>query len=204
MTALSAQEVWRFDQLSKIGGHAVTVEGNPRIVDSHLGKVVQFDGDGDALFFEVHPLAGASAFTWEVIFRPDCDGKKEQRFFHLQENGSQTRILFETRVGDGKWYLDSFAFSPSGSKALMDSKLTHPCDAWYHVASVYDGTTFRNYVNGVLQGQGEVKLTPQGAGRTSAGVRINRVDYFKGALHSSRFTKRALRVNEFWAAPKAR
>ena len=195
--AASSQEVWRFDRLNKLGGHRVTVEGNPKVVNSPRGKVVAFDGDGDALFVEVHPLAGAEKFTWEVIFRPDCDGKKEQRFFHLQENGSQNRLLFETRVGGGAWYLDSFGASSTGSKALMDPKLTHKCDQWYHVASVYDGDVFSNYVNGVLQGKAEVKLAPQGAGRTSAGVRINRVDYFKGAIHSARFTRRALRPDEF-------
>jgi len=194
--ALSAQ-TWRFDNLKKIGGLKPTVEGNPKVVQSPKGKVVQFDGDGDALFFDVHPLAGAETFTWEVIFRPDCDGRKEQRFFHLQEEGSQYRLLFETRVGGGVWYLDSFANSASGSKALMDAKLTHPCDAWYHVASVYDGKEFSNYVDGKLQGKAEVKLTPQKAGRTSAGVRINRVDYFKGALHSARYSRTALTPAQF-------
>lgn len=198
----SEQVTWIFDRLDRIGGHPVTVEGDPKVIETPLGKAVQFDGDGDALFLEVHPLAGASVFTWEVVFRPDSDGRPEQRFFHLQEEGSQTRLLFETRVGEGKWYLDSFAASSTGSRALMDKNLQHPADRWYHVAAVYDGREFRNYVNGKLQGQAVVPLAPQGKGRTSVGVRINRVDYFKGAIRSARMTRKALKPEEFLPAPK--
>ena len=38
----------------------------------------------DALFVGVHPLAGAATWTWEMIFKPDADGKPAQRIFHLQ------------------------------------------------------------------------------------------------------------------------
>jgi Concanavalin A-like lectin/glucanases superfamily len=62
---------------------------------------------------------------------------------------------------------------------------------------VYDGREFRNYVNGVQEGAAELRLAPQGPGRTSVGVRINRVDYFKGAIHASRMTQRALSPAEF-------
>jgi hypothetical protein len=167
------------------------------VIDTPFGKAVEFDGVDDALFIDTHPLAGAETFTWEVIFRPDSKGKPAQRFFHMQENGTQTRLLFETRLVEGNWYLDSFANTPTGSKALIDAKLVHPLDRWYHAAMVYDGKMFRNFVNGVMQGEAEVKLTPQGPGQTSAGVRINRVDYFKGAIRLARMTKRALPVSEF-------
>jgi Concanavalin A-like lectin/glucanases superfamily len=110
--------------------------------------------------------------------------------------------LFETRIIEGKWCLDSFAASNSGSKALMDTKLLHPADRWYHIASVYDGKEFRNYVNGRLQVAGAVSLTPQKDGRTSIGVRINRVDYFKGAIRLARMSRRALSPAEFLAPPK--
>lgn len=191
--SLAADELWRFDRLDKIGGHAVTVEGHPKVI----GKVIQFNGVDDALFLDVHPLAGAEQFTWEVIFRPDADGKPEQRFFHLQENGSTNRLLFETRVKDGTWCLDSFAQTNAGSKALMDRAKLHPAGVWVHVAATYDGRMYRNYVNGVLQGEAEVKLSPQGPGRTSVGVRINHVDYFKGAIRLSRFSRRALQPSQF-------
>ena len=79
----------------------------------------------------------------------------------------------------------------------MDREKLHPAGAWYHAAAVYDGREFRNYVDGVLQGKGEVRLIPQSAGQTSLGVRINRVNYFKGAIRMARMTPRALAVSEF-------
>ena len=62
---------------------------------------------------------------------------------------------------------------------------------------VYDGREFRNYVDGVQENAGEVQLAPQGQGHSSAGVRINLRDYFKGAIAVSRMTRRALTPEEF-------
>jgi len=192
----ASPETWTFDRLDRIGGHATTVLGTPRVVETPAGKAIEFDGVDDALFVDVHPLAGAAAFTWEAIFRPD-GGNREQRWFHLQENGSENRMLFEIRVVDDRWFLDSFNQSTTGSATLMNKSSLHPLGAWYHVAAVYDGKVFTNYVNGVKDGEAEVALSPQGAGRSSIGVRINQVYYFKGAIHSARFTRRALAPSEF-------
>ncbi len=193
--------MWKFDSLTQIGGHAVTAEGHPRVIATAAGKAVEFGGVEDALFLNVHPLAGAETFTWEVIFRPDVGGAAEQRFFHFQEDGTETRMLFEIRVIDGKWCLDSFAMSGTESKALMDRGKLHSLGAWHHAAAVYDGREYRNYVDGVLEGAAEVRLAPQGAGRTSVGTRINRRDYFKGAVLAARMTNRALGVGEFLKVP---
>ena len=199
-TQTMTEESWRFDRTDRIGGHPVEVAGDPRIVETPLGKAIEFDGMDDALFLDVHPLAGAAAFTWEAIFRPD-GGNREQRWFHLQESGSENRMLFEIRVAGDRWFLDSFNFSTSGTSTLMNRTSLHPLGRWYHVAAVYDGKRFSNYVNGVQDGAEEVALSPQGPGRTAVGVRINRVHYFKGAIHSARFTRRALSAAEFLPLP---
>ena len=196
-------EVWTFDRIDQVGGHPTTVLGHPRVIDTPNGKAVEFNGVDDALFVDVHPLAGAEKFTWEVVFRPDPGGKPEQRFFHLQERDlktgldTATRLLFETRLIDGRWCLDSFALSGHASRALLNRDRLHSLGEWHHVAMVYDGREFRNYVDGVLEGAGEIQLAPQGAGHSSVGVRINRRDYFKGAVRLARMTPRALSPNEF-------
>ena len=195
-------EVWRFDRLDRIGRHATTIQGQPRVIDTPIGKAVEFDGVDDALFVNVHPLAGAQTFTWEAIFRPDGGGA-EQRWFHLQEAGTENRMLFEIRVADGRWFLDSFNQSTTGSATLMNRQSLHPLGNWYHVAAVYDGKVFSNYVDGVQDGKAEVELAPQAAGQTAIGVRINLVYYFKGAVHSARFTRRALAPAEFLKVPSA-
>ena len=106
-------KMWTFDRLDNIGGHKTTVLGQPKIIDSPVGKAVEFDGVDDALFIDNHPLAGAESFTWEAIFRPD-GGQREQRWFHLSERDAATgadtenRMLFEIRAVDDKWFLDSY------------------------------------------------------------------------------------------------
>lgn len=196
------QEVWTFDRLDRLGGHPTTILGSPRVIDTPIGKAVEFDGIDDALFVDTHPLAGAKTFTWEAIFRPD-GGNREQRWFHLQETGSENRMLFEIRVAGDRWFLDSYNFSTTGERTLMNRNSLHPLGEWYHVAAVYDGTRFSNYVNGAQDGAVEGDVSPQGPGRTSIGVRINQLYYFKGAVHWARFTRRALTPAEFMKVPPA-
>ena len=210
LTGVAAQpeEVWTFDRLDRIGGHGVTVLGNPRLVNGPGGKAVEFNGLDDALLIDVHPLAGAETYTWEAVFRPD-GGNAEQRWFHLEENpatgsNADNRMLFEIRVVNGQWCLDAFNRSATGEKALLDRTKLHPLGQWYHVAAVYDGKEFRSYVNGVQQGAAEVRLAPQGPGRTAVGVRMNKLYYFKGAVRMARFTRRALTPSEFLEVPAAR
>ena len=200
--------IWKFDQTAKIGGYPTKIVGHPAVIKTPYGKAVQFDGVGDALFVPDHPLAGAKTWTWDVIFRPD-GGAAEQRFFHLSvldSAGKDTndRMLFEIRVVDGQWCLDSFAMSNQNSKTLLDCKKLHPLGQWYRVTAVYDGTTISNYVGDDLQGQGDVQLDPQGTGHASIGVRANLVNFFKGAVLEARFTPRALPVSEFLKIPKAK
>lgn len=197
------QELWKLDRLDTIGGHPSSVEGRPRLIETPYGKAIAFNGADDALFVESHPLAGAAAFTWEMIFRPDADGAKEQRIFHLQEKDPATgadtsnRMLFELRIVDGKWCLDSFVSSSAEKKAIIDWTKLHSLGEWHHVATVYDGEKLSNYVDGVLQSVVPFKFETQRPGHASIGVRINRRDYFKGAILLSRTTPKALTPNQF-------
>jgi hypothetical protein len=203
---MQAQEVWTFDRIDKIGGHPTTVLGHPRVIDTPNGKAVEFNGVDDGLLIAVHPLAGAETFTWEAVFRPD-GGNAEQRWFHLEEKpatgvDTNNRMLFEIRVIDGRWCLDAFNKSSADQKALMNRNNLHPLGAWFHVAAVYDGKEFRSYVDGVQDGAAQVRLAPQGAGQTMVGVRMNKLFYFKGAVHMARFTRRALTPAEFLKVPQ--
>jgi Concanavalin A-like lectin/glucanases superfamily len=201
-------EVWMFNQTSAVGGHATQVLGHPRVVQTPFGKAVQFDGIEDALFVPVHPLAGAETWTWEVIFRPDVDGAAAQRFFHLSVLDPATgkdvddRLLFEIRIVNGQWCLDSFAMADGQSKTLLNCEKLHALGRWYRVTAVYDGKMLRNYVGDELQGEGSVRLVPQRPGHSSVGVRINLKDHFKGAIFEARFTRHALTEGEFLQMPK--
>jgi hypothetical protein len=203
-------EVWMFDQTSVLGGYTTQVLGHPTVIETPLGNAIQFNGVDDALFVPVHPLAGAATWTWEVIFRPDADGAPAQRFFHLSVLDPATgkdiddRLLFEIRIVNGQWCLDSFAMAGGQSKTLLNCEKVHVLGKWYRVSAVYDGKTLSNYVDDELQGEGKVELVPQRPGHSSVGVRINLKDHFKGALLEARFTRRALGLAEFLKMPESR
>lgn len=202
--ASAGQKVWTFDNLTTQGGLPVAAEGGPALVDSPWGKAVKFDGLDDALFIEAHPLAGASTWTIEALIRPD-GGTFEQRFMHLAEAEVPTpgqplvgtRILFEIRVVGNEWYLDAFTKGPTYNHTLIFPEKRFPVGRWFHVAQTYDGTTYRSFVDGVLQGEAPLAFTPQGPGRSSVGVRINRVSWFNGAIREARFTPRGLNPDQF-------
>lgn len=205
---------WRFERLDRIAGLEVRTEGDPRLIESGAGPAILFDGIDDAIFLETHPLAGAATFTIEAIFRPD-GGAFEQRWLHLAEADPQAppefyppvdprgpRFLFEIRVVNGGWYLDAFTAGSGYSRALMDPDKLHTLGHWHHVAQTYDGTTYRSFVNGELQVEAPLAFAPQGAGYSSIGTRINRRDYFQGAVYAARFTPRALSPAEFMKLPQ--
>lgn len=200
---------WVFDRLDRIGGLPVAVEGAPRIVATPIGRAALFDGIDDALFLPRHPLAGARTFTIEALIRPD-GGAFAQRWLHLAADGGEgtaaadTRILFELRTEGGDWYLDAYARGAGYARTLIDSTKRHRIGRWYHVAQTFDGTTYRAYVDGVLQAEGPLAFAPQGPGRASVGVRINGVDHFRGAIREIRFTPRALPPERFHEVKRAR
>jgi hypothetical protein len=200
--ASARQETWRFDNLARVGHMAPRVLGHPKVD----GKAMVFDGQGDALILPRHPLAGAARFTAEAVFRPD-GGAFEQRWLHLASDDvpgrppGETRMLFEIRVVGAAWYLDTFVKGAGYAQTLADPARLHPIGRWYHVAQTFDGTTYRSYVDGVLEGEACVAFTAQGPGSTSVAMRRNGVNHFHGAIALARFTDAALAPAAFMRGP---
>ena len=110
------------------------------------------------------------------------------------------RFLFGGRPR--QWWLDAFVTGAGYRSLLLFENKKHPVGRWYHVAQTYDGKMHRSYVNGELQGELALSLyKPMGPGAASVGTRINKVNYFKGAVRLARFTARALTPDQFLAAP---
>lgn len=173
------------------------MSSEPALTDSPAGPAVLFDGEDDAFFLDDNPLQGLRTFTLEVVFLPASDGPPEQRFLHFGFADGD-RALLETRVTEeGRWYLDSFIQKGDANKALIDPELLHPADSWYHLAYVVDDGRLKNYVDGKLELAAEIPFTPLEGGRTSIGVRLNRVFWFKGAIHSIRISPEALEPDAF-------
>jgi hypothetical protein len=179
------------------GSRGLTVEGKPEPVECRYGKALQFDGIGDALFLDSNPLAHLRQFTVEIVFRPDSNGAREQRFLHMG-NRQGDRLMVETRVTkDHQWYLDAHLRSGDSAKTLIDSTKIHPTDTWHHVAVTVDDGRVETYVNGVLELVGGIPFSPFTGGQTSIGVRQNKVCWFKGAICKIRITPRNLKPSEF-------
>jgi hypothetical protein len=162
-----------------------------------LGQAVQFDGKEDALFLNANPLIGLQAFTIEIVFRPDTNGSHEQRFLHIGEV-KEERFLVELRVAqDSLWYLDAFLKSGDSGQVLVDSTKLHPMNSWHHGAFVVDHGALKTYINGELEMMGQIPFVPFSKGETSIGVRLNHVNWYKGAIYKIRITPAKVDPTQF-------
>ena len=175
-----------------------TISGTPQLITGPGGnKAVLFNGVDDAIILNANPLHGLTRFTLEIIFRPDAGGTEEQRFLHIGEVKTD-RMLLELRLtDDNQWCLDSFLRSGKAYLVLLDRNQLHPLGEWVHVALVVDEGHVKNFVNGELELEGELEFSPINSGRTSIGVRLNQVDWFKGAIQTIRITPGILNVESF-------
>jgi lysophospholipase L1-like esterase len=194
---VAAPITWDINKLDQIGGQSATIIGKPQVISTSTGKAILFDGIDDGLVVKGNPVAAAPGFTVEAVFRPDAGGATEQRWFHLQEEANDNRILLEIRLNGDQWFLDSFIKSGNEKRTLYSETFKHKTGEWYHVALVYDGITMHHFVDGKEELSGPLTIQPLGEGSTSIGVRMNRVFWFKGAVRKARFTQRALSPAEF-------
>lgn len=125
----------------------------------------------------------------------------------MQDNNSQSRRMFEIRIRNHQWCLDTVGIDihngpeQHGVILACDAPHLHPFDHWYAIAATYDGKTLRDYVDGKLQGEIAVTLQPLPPGATSVGTRIDKRDFFTGDIYSARFTPRALPPADFLKVP---
>jgi hypothetical protein len=188
---------WDLGVMNDASPKGQTKAGAPRTIDSPYGKAVQFDGKGDALFLDANPLVNLRQFTVEIIMRPDPKGPAEQRFLQMGEMSGE-RMMVETRLTpDDQWYLDAYIRSGDSSRTLIDKTKIHPAGTWYHVSVVVDNGKMDTFVDGKHELEGSVKFSPFRTGKTSIGVRMNRVYWYKGAICKIKITPKCLTPSEF-------
>lgn len=172
------------------------VLGNPKIVEGPHEKALEFNGWNDGIFLNEMPLAKLKEFTIEVFFYPASGGKFEQRFFHTGEIRGD-RVLLEIRTTATNWYFDAFVQSGTQKMTLIEPKLLHPLNLWYHVAYVVNHGKLCTYVNGQKELEGAISFSPIQTGKTSIGVRLNEQSWFKGAICKIKITPEALNPVSF-------
>jgi hypothetical protein len=197
LTSSKAQEkpaIWKFTDIAKIGNYTPAIEGKPSVNKSGKFTGISFNGLNDGLTIPNNPVAGWSQFTIEVLFKPDGDGPREPRFVHFEDQ-DKNRGTLELRITPAKqWYLDAFLKNGKLNKgiALIDSTQLHPADQWYWVAMVYDGQKMSSYVNGVKQLESPIDFPTTNSGQIAFGMRLNKVNWFKGSVSEVRFYPEAL------------
>jgi len=197
MNKAGAQDiVWKLNNINQIGNAQTEVLGKPQLTnkDGHTG--IAFNGVNDGLVLPHFPIEGWSKFTIEVLFKPDGDGPVQPRFIHFQDKDNN-RGTFEIRLTPQKmWYMDTFlrnGKTPDKGLTLIDSTLQHPANRWYWVAMVFDGKNMTSYVNGVKEKTGISNFPAMDASaQVALGVRLNKVNWFKGQISEIRFNQEAL------------
>ncbi|MBN2611471.1 MAG: T9SS type A sorting domain-containing protein [Bacteroidales bacterium] len=198
-------ETWELDTLVNIGGHQVTVLGNPQVVCTDFGRAVSFDGNGDMLLIDANPLGTAKEFTVELIFKPNAcfPINTDPRYMHIQDpdDPEAKRVMMEIRVNSrNQWYLDGFMKTDQANLTLIDSNRVHPTGEWMHAAITYKDNVLKTYVNGVQELSGTVAYTSEivaPSAKTSLGARMNMKNWYNGYMKRFRVTQKALSPQEF-------
>lgn len=184
---------WELTDPNNIGGYTTTIVGAPTAVIGEI-SYIQFNGINDGIVVPDIPVKSMQTFTVEALIFPDGSGPTEPRFMHF-EDSLQNRGTLELRLTlNREWYLDAFLKNGKTGKgfALIDSTKLHPADKWYWVAMVYDGEKMMSYVNGKKELEQVFNFPAVVDGKLSLGVRLNKVNWFKGRLSELRFHSKAL------------
>ena len=167
-----------------------------------------FDGADDTVTMGVAPELGLAQFTLEAWVRRDGAGQTAG----TGVGGLQlVPIIAKGRGEDDGSNVDcNYAFGFYGDVIAADFEdtatgLNHPIvgttgigwGVWHHVAATYDGTTWRLYVDGVLDAESDANATPRsdsiqhfglGTAYNSMGVAVGALE---GALDEVRVWDRA-------------
>ena len=202
-------ETWEIDNLERIGGHAVTVVGDPVVVETDIGKAIRFDGDGDLLLVDHNPIGEAKTFTVEVLFKPDAcyPENTDPRFIHIQdpEDERAKRLMIELRINEqNQCYLDAFLKTDTSDLVLIDENLVHPTEQWLHAAVVFEEGVMTTYFNGIRELRGEIGyeaalINP--VGQVAIGGRMDHRNWYSGIIKSLKVTPRALDPEDFIKLP---
>ena len=186
---------WELKNIQCIGGFKTEILGNPLIETEGKDTSIHFNEINDGLIVPEIPIKGWSVFTIEVLFKPDGDGPIAPRFIHFEDTAFR-RGTFEIRLTNKKqWYLDAFLKNGKTDRglALIDSTKLHPADQSFWVAMEYDGKKMISFVNGKKELEGKFNFSAMTKGNISLGVRLNKVDWFKGQIKEIRFHPEALK-----------
>lgn len=176
-----------------INGNVGTVNGATWTSDAHDGSALSFDGLNDVVTV---PDDASLSPTNEITVTVWAKGTAAN-----WANVDTAFVYKYLEYGIGPWtatkpnssYLKTMirtAASP-GSQQIVYNYAPVPVSNWHFYTLSYDGSTLRNYIDGVLQNTYSVSGAPNTAGTVE--LRIGRWSgYFEGVIDDVRIYKRAL------------
>ena len=194
LSGTSETITWNLKDPRQIDGVSTIIYGNPQVKVEGRDSSVYFNGINDGLVVPVIPIEGWQKFSIEVLFKPDADGPTAPRFIHFEDT-LLNRGTFELRLTKkNEWYFDGFLKNGKTKKgiALIDSTKLHAANKWYWAALVYDGNKMYSYINGQKELEAEMNFPAMTKGNISLGVRLNKVNWFKGQIRKVIFHSEAI------------
>jgi hypothetical protein len=140
--------------------------------DSNPRGAIAFDGVDDYAKTAVDPALGLSTFTIEAWVRRDGEGVTYTtgagglRLVPIAGKGlgEGDGSNIDCNYGFGFWgdvLGADFEDMATGANHPVMGKTGIPRGEWHHVAATYDGTTWRLYVDGVLDGEAAANAMPR-------------------------------------------
>jgi hypothetical protein len=171
-------------------------------------SALQFDGVDDHVTMGLAPQLGLATFTLEAWVRRDGEGEEASTGVggvHVSPILAKGRGENDDTIYNCNYILGfqggviaaDFEDTVDGGNHPVVGTIAIPWGEWHHVAVSYDGTTWRLYVDGVLDVQSEAGATPRadsiqhfalGTSMDSMGMPQGR---FAGALDEVRVWNRA-------------
>jgi TonB family protein len=190
------------DENDIAGGHNPSAVNAVSLVPGEVGNGFRFGNQG-GIEIPDSPDLKNQQFTWMAWVRPDGPGPNNDgngSVIVSQSDGRTASTNLQWRATDNRFL---FFFGLIASERI-ESKHTFAPGAFYLVAGTYDGSAFRLFVNGVLEGSfGRVKAVPYASSPWKIGsTGIHCIAYcrtWNGVIDEVQAYDRALSVMEIFS-----
>ncbi len=171
---------WTLDQDSYSGGNYLEeVAGNDAAVNGTPTFVTGADGTANG----ATQITASDGWALAPVFDP------------IQQSGQMTISFWANRGETSATEDDLIAESTDGEMLTMSNGLKADSQ-WQHICTVFDGTTGKLYVDGLLQDEGSWALPTETEAAVNIGVSSDGLHAFNGSLDDMRLYNYALTDTE--------